>query len=191
MFSPRTATAVRSSSVSGPAVASSVSPDPPHPGHDGAVIEADDELHAHGHSSTQAFDDAHDIPALIRERHAVDDPHGALIRLEFGFQNQGAVAIFAPDAAHLCGRRDQPAPVRGLSQQCRETRARIKSGKAKPIDGAVAADQCRGMAVADQCIVFNRKWHAPTSGLYQPPSAAMKAARVVSETQTRSASSAG
>jgi hypothetical protein len=79
---------------------------PSHPGHDGTVVEADDELHAHGHSSTQAFDDTEDIPALTRKRHAVDHPHGALMGLEFGFEDQGAVAVLTPDAAHLRGWRN-------------------------------------------------------------------------------------
>ena len=39
-----------------------------------------------------------DVPALIRERHAVDDAHRAFVGFEFGFENQRAVAVFAPAA---------------------------------------------------------------------------------------------
>jgi hypothetical protein len=83
----------------------------------------------HGHSPTQAFDDTQDIPALIRERHAVDDPHGALIGLEFGFQYQGAVAVFEPNVAHLYGRPVSQRPCPGPPSNAAKHAPRIKSGK--------------------------------------------------------------
>jgi hypothetical protein len=42
------------------------------------------------------------------------------------------------------------------AEQRRETGAGIEARKTEPINGPVARYQSGGMAVADQCIIFNR-----------------------------------
>ena len=56
-FSPRTGTGVRSQTESGPAIARSAALDVPDPGHDRAVVEADDQLHPHRHPAADPLDD--------------------------------------------------------------------------------------------------------------------------------------
>src|SRR5262245_65638934 len=47
----------------------------------------------------------------------------------------------------------------GFTQQRGEARRRIETRPAQPIDRAVAADQGRRLAVADQSVVFDAKRH--------------------------------
>lgn len=39
----------------------------------------------------------------------------------------------------------------------------IELGQTQPVDGAVASDQSRRMAIANQRVVFDELWHAPTA----------------------------
>src|ERR1700738_2377306 len=61
---------------------------------------------------------------------------------------------------HRFGRLDQPPAVAGGAEQGGETRIRIKGRPAQPIDRAVAADQRRGLAVADQPVIFDGRGQA-------------------------------
>jgi len=76
-------------------------------------------------------------------------------------QRQAEELRKAQEAKDAAARQEEEAR---LAKERRETRAGIESGKAKPIDGAVAADQGRRMAIADQCIVLNGERHPATSG---------------------------
>ena len=61
---------------------------PLHPGHDQAVPEADEQLHAHRDVTTQPLHDAHELRgAAIARRHEVDDPRRAVGGLEVGLQD--------------------------------------------------------------------------------------------------------
>jgi hypothetical protein len=44
-------------------------------------------------------------------------------------------------------------------EESRETGVRIKPRPTQPIDGAIATDQCRCLAVADERVVFNTQRH--------------------------------
>src|SRR6185312_218732 len=93
------------------------------PGHDGAIIESDDELHSHAHPAAHPFDDAHDIPTAARERHEIEQANPALLSVEFSLQNQTVAAVPAPYLIHPRGGRQQPAALIRSAEQRGETRA--------------------------------------------------------------------
>ncbi len=124
-----------------------------HPGDDGAVIEAEDQLHAHPHPPALAHDKADQVRGRASQRHEVDERDDTLVGLEAGLEDQGARAVTPGDSgrAHGC---DQPASVLGAAQEGREAGAGIEAGPAEPVDRAVGPDQGRRLAVADQRVPF-------------------------------------
>jgi hypothetical protein len=81
----------------------------------------------------------------------------------------GAVDAFASDyvpnslveAAFQCAHRiGLPQAVGLVTEKRREARRRVEARGAQPINGAIDADQRRGLRVADQRIVFKPEWHA-------------------------------
>ena len=81
------------------------------------------------------------------------------LSLEFGFENERAGAITATYGAQALRRGNEPAAIIGGPEQRGKARGRIEAGPAQPIDRAVAADQSRRLAVADQRIVFDSQCH--------------------------------
>ena len=81
--------------MSGPAIARSVAVGQPvDPGHDAAVVEAQDQLGAHrARGRAVAADEADDVGVAAARRHEVDHGHGAVRRLDRRFEDQRAVAI--------------------------------------------------------------------------------------------------
>ena len=132
---------------------------PVDPGHDGTVIESDPELHAQTDPAAQALDNAHDIPALAREGHEVDDANASFLGVEFGFEHEAVAAVPAPYPARSGDGSQQPASVLRPAEKCGETGPRVESRQAEPIDGAVAADQRGRVAIADQGVVLDRQRH--------------------------------
>src|SRR5262249_45238926 len=86
-----------------------------HPGHVLAVVEAQDELHAHRHAPTVAPHDAHDVGHGAAYGHEVDHGGAAVRGLELRFEDQGVRAVGAPDARRGIARRDEPASVPGIA----------------------------------------------------------------------------
>jgi hypothetical protein len=138
-----------------------------YPGHDQAVPEADDQLHAHRDATSQPLNDAHELRgAAIAGRHEVDDPRRAVGGLEVGLQDQRPLAVAARHDADLPGGGDKPAPMLLLSQQRGEARCGVEVGQAQPVHRAVAANQGRGLQVTDQRVILNP--HGKSSPDMQP-----------------------
>ena len=130
-----------------------------HPRHDMAVVEADHKFHAQGDLAVKAFDVAHDVAPVVRERHAVDDPHRAAVGLEVGLKDQRVSAVAPLHALHRGFGRYLPASVLRAAQQCREAGRRIEARHAEPVDRTIASNQRRRVAAADQGVVLYRQRH--------------------------------
>jgi len=103
-------------------------------------------------------DDPHEVGAICR-RHEVDDGGTATLGLKLGFEDKRAGAVMPTDCESRLARSKQPTAVLGCPKQSGEACSRIEAWPAQPIDGAVAADQSRRLAVANQRIVFNPRGH--------------------------------
>ena len=57
------------------------------------VTEAHDELHAHRHATPDALDNADDVEPLRPQRHAIEQPNRPIAGIDFGFEDQRAVAV--------------------------------------------------------------------------------------------------
>ena len=152
--------------------------DPRHPGDDRAVVEADHQLRPHLDPTASADDETDQVRGVAAERHEVDERDGTFGGLEVGLEDQRVVAVAAADARGRLGRGDQPAAVLGPAEQGREAGARVEPGPAQPVDGAVAANQGRRLAVPDQRVVLDAQRHGdapfyPT----QTPGAALRPLR--------------
>ncbi len=122
--------------------------EPANPGHGLAVVEADDELHAHRNAAAQALDDPDDMRRLVSDRQEVRDAGGAFGGFPLGLEDQRFVAIPAPRRPLGALRREEPAPVAGVAEQPREARAGVEPRQAQPVDRAVQPDQGGGVRVA-------------------------------------------
>src|SRR5688572_23769999 len=78
-------------------------------------------------------------------------------------------------APHLGRWRNQPAAMLGRAEQRREAGARIEARQTEPIDRAIARDERRALAVADQRVVFNVRRHGSRGQV--APSAAFRSSR--------------
>ena len=87
-----------------------------HPGYNRAIVEMNDELHAHGNLAAPADDYAHDVRFAGARRHAVDHRDRAVFRFKIRFKNERALAIPATCLANLFGWREQPAAVIFVAQ---------------------------------------------------------------------------
>ena len=133
--------------------------DPSHPRNNGAIIEANDQLHRHPHLPALPLDDANHIRRLCPHRHAVDHRDGAVGCFVFGFEHERTFSIASARRLNFADRGQQPPPTLRAAEQCGKTGAGIKARQAEPIDGAVAANERRSMAVADEGIVFDMRRH--------------------------------
>jgi hypothetical protein len=134
--------------------------DGPHPRHDAAEVEAQDQLHAHGDAPAQAARDAHHVGRLVADRHRVHHLEHAPVGVEVGLQYERVVAVAALDVVGVGRRREQPAAVRRVAQQRREAGGRVEARQAEPVDRAVLADERRGLRVADEGVVLDGERHA-------------------------------
>ncbi len=112
-----------------------------HPRDDRAVVEADDELHLHLDAPADAFDDPDEVGVGLPRRHEVDQPHGSVVRLELGLEDERVASVLPARGAELTGGLDRPVAVLLVSEKCREQRARVEAGEAQPVDRALAAHE--------------------------------------------------
>ena len=91
--------------------------------------------------------------------HEVDERRHSFSALEARFQDQrvGLVSPCYSGRAVLWG--NEPAAMLRRAEESRETGIRIKPRPTQPIDGAIATDQRRCLAVADERVVFNTQRH--------------------------------
>ena len=78
-----------------------------------AVVEADDQVHAHLDAAAGAVDDPQNSRVLrfgmnLSHRHEVDQSGGSAIGYEFGFEDERSGAIAA---AHSCGPEGRQLPA--------------------------------------------------------------------------------
>src|SRR5262249_31394370 len=82
----------------------------------------------------------------------------ALGSVEPRLENEGVWAIAPGDAKRLA-RRDLPMTVLACAKQGGKTRIGIEARPAQPVDRAIARDQRRRLAIANQAVVFDAGWH--------------------------------
>ncbi len=140
---------------------------PLHPGDDAAVIEAEHELHVHGHFAADSLDDADQHRGVGAERHEIDDIDRAAIGFVARFEHQRLAPIASPRRPALGGGSKLPAAVLGCAEQGGEAGVGIEARHAKPIDRAVAADQCRRLVVADQGVILDFRRHRRSAPSWQ------------------------
>ena len=87
------------------------------------------------------------------------------IGLKVGLQDERALPVAASRLHDIARRRQQPAAMIRRAQQRGETRRRVEARQAKPVDGPVAGNQRRRLAVADQGVVFNPRRHEQPSSV--------------------------
>src|SRR5262249_32323350 len=138
--------------------------DTPDPRNDGAVVETNDELHAHLDRAVDALDDAHDVGAPVFRWHEVHDANTAALPFELRVEDQSAVAIAPPPGARALCRRDEPAPVVFRTQQRREACRRVEPRDRRPVDRTVTTDERRALAIADECVIFYLESHPRPEG---------------------------
>src|SRR5579871_5805667 len=68
-------------------------------------------------------------------------------------------AIAARQARYGIGSREPPTTVVRRADQCRKAGTAVEAGPAKPVHRSVARDQCGGLAISDDGIVFDLCGH--------------------------------
>ncbi len=132
---------------------------PAGPGHDVAIFEPDHQLHRHPHPAATSDHQAHQGRVAVPWRHEVDDRDRALCGFDVGLQDQRALAVASRRAGDRGGRGDAPTAVLGTAEQGGEAGAGVEARPAQPVDRAVARDQRRGLAVADDGVILQRRRH--------------------------------
>ena len=133
-----------------------------HPGECLRVVEAETKIHHHGHGSPDAGDTADNIRSAVAVRHEVRDLHLAIRRHPSGHEDEGVCFVPSRRRHDLASGGEQPPSVVLGAKERSEGRGGVESGKTEPVDAAVAPDQTRGVAVADQGIVLNAQRHFPS-----------------------------
>ena len=110
-----------------------------HPGHDRAVAEADDEVHAHGDLAADRLDHAHHLGVDLADGHAVDHLGDAVGGLELGLEHERVTPVAAANLVVVGRRRDAPIAVLVGPEQLGEARVGVEPGQAEPVDRAVSA----------------------------------------------------
>jgi hypothetical protein len=137
--------------------------EPRDPRHRRAVVEAQRELHRHRHAPAAADDQTHEVALLHAHRHEVDHADLTLRGLELGLEDQRVRTVGAPRGNECGGRRDAPTATLRCAEERSEACRRVEARPAQPVDRAVAADERRTVAVADQGVVFNLQRGSPSS----------------------------
>jgi hypothetical protein len=133
-----------------------------HPGYDGAVVKPKHELGRHLHPPAQPLHDSDEMTrAALAQRHEIDESDAAVRRLERRLQDQRIAAIATADHRIGIARGDAPMSVVRTTEQGCEDRTGIETRPAQPIDRAGTAHQRRGLAVADQSVIFDELRHDP------------------------------
>jgi len=125
-------------------------------------------------------DDAHHVRGLTARRHEVDERGGAIAGRELGLEDQRVVAIAPRDPRLRVDGRDLPASVLGRAEQRGEAGAAVEARPAQPVDRAVAADQRRRLAVANERVILDRGCHGRVYGAAQTMTTVSGSSRVPS-----------
>ena len=126
------------------------------PGNGSTEVKAQRQLHPHGDPSAQAFDDAEDVGMRPAGRHEVDQPYGALGRLEGRFEDQGVGAVAARGTNASPGGCDLPIAVFFTAQATRQSTHRRRSRASRASQSSRSRlTRAASFAVADQGIVFD------------------------------------
>ena len=127
---------------------------PADPGDGPSVVEPQHEFRVHLDAAAIASHQPDHVGVLASRRHEIDEGDDALTGLHRGFEDQGVIAIAARDARGLARGRNQPATVFRSTQQRRKACARIEPRPTQPVDRAAARDECSGLTVAEEGVVF-------------------------------------
>ncbi|MCY1417433.1 hypothetical protein D9M71_329680 [compost metagenome] len=127
---------------------------PFHPGHAAAVVEAHDQVHFEMGFASQAFDDAHHRIDFA-QGHEVEHPGTTAGGDPGGFQHQGVAQVLAAAVRYRVARGQAPAAIFFVAQQGREHGGGVEAWQAQPVQRAIATDQRRTAAVAQQGVVFD------------------------------------
>src|SRR5215472_7784653 len=117
---------------------------------------------------------------LAARWHEVDERGGVAGR-ELGLEDQRVVAIAPPDPRLRVDGRDLPASVLGRAEQRGEARAAVETRPTQPVDRAVAADQRRRFAVANERVILDRGRHGRAYGAAQTMTTVSGSSRVPSD----------
>ena len=108
--------------------------------------------------TTARSPDPHEVAAPVAATHAIDQERSAVLGLETGLKDEGALPVMPGDTP-LGGRGDLPSPIFGAAEQSGKACRRIEAGESEPIDRAVATDHRRTLAIADKSIVLDPRGH--------------------------------
>src|SRR6202035_4669725 len=98
-------------------------------------------------------------------RHEIDHDGNTIGGLDRGFENQRMATIISRHfSAGVC-RLDRPSPVVLCAEEIGETSGRIETWPAKPVDGQVAPDEGRRLAIANDRIILDVHRHRSASGV--------------------------
>ncbi len=144
--------------------------DPPHPRQHPAVAEPDRSTQSISTAPATPVDDPDQHRLLaVAGRHEVGHRHGAAHRVPGRLEDERAVLVAAADLAAARfralghGRADLPLAVGLIAQQRGEAGVGVEPGQAQPVHAPVAADECRGLHVADERVVLDEPGHANAS----------------------------
>src|ERR1700730_2276617 len=91
----------------------------------------------------------------MADRHEIDQGDAAVRGIKDRPQNQGVVVVGATDARRWVGRRDSPSSMLGRAEKSCEQGIAVEAWPAQPVYGAVAADESRRRAIANQSIILD------------------------------------
>ena len=132
---------------------------PPDPGDDGAVVEADDQLHAHRNATGDAFHHPGHVGPLGADGHAVHDADHPLVGVELGLQHQAVAPVAPPDLPNGNGGGEQPSAVLGRSEQGGEAGAGVEPGHAEPVDAPVLPHECCALGIGEEGVILEAEGH--------------------------------
>jgi len=101
-----------------------------------------------------AAHEPHHVGILTARRHEIDHGRGAVGGFNLGFEDQRGVTIASRHARGRIGGAKRPAAAVARADERGEASATVEPWPTEPVDRAVSADQNRGLAIADQGIVF-------------------------------------
>jgi len=99
------------------------------------------------------------IRAAIAVRHQIDDLDLAFLRHPARDEHECVATVLARGGDGRPLRGDPPVALLEVAQQGAEGAGGVEARQAQPVDVPVATDQRPGVAIADQCIVFDGKRH--------------------------------
>ena len=121
-----------------------------------AVVEAQHQLHRHrarGRESPRTRRTTSEL--LPRGGMKSISGDGAVGGLEVGLEDQRVIAVARVLVASSAAGRMMPAAMFAAAEQRGEAGGGVEARPAEPVDRSVAPDQRRGLAVADERVVFD------------------------------------